>query len=214
MSDKVLIPRIHMIGPLGVSRPVDFFGIATRVAAGGCGAVHLRAHGLSGGDVLRMALSLRRELSAYPHTRLIINDRLDVAMLCKADGVQLGERSFEVEEARRLFGSRMLVGRSVHDIDGARRAELAGADFLLAGHIYDTPSKEGQPGRGLDWLKEVSGAVEIPTIAIGGMSADRIPEVVAAGAHGIALGRALLNADDPKAASERIRRILEQEGAF
>jgi thiamine-phosphate diphosphorylase len=207
------IPRMHLIGPLGVARPVDFLGIATRVAAGGCDAVHLRAHGFSGGDVLRLALSLRRELSAYPDTRLFINDRLDVAMLCKADGVQLGERGFEVEEARRLVGGRMVVGRSVHDIDGAVYAEKAGADFLLAGHIYDTPSKEGEPGRGLEWLAGIASAVEIPTIAIGGITADRLPEVLAAGAYGVALGRELLSADDPKAASERIRRILEQERA-
>ena len=80
---------------------------------------------------------------------LIVNDRLDVALVAGADGVQLGERGFTVEDARRLLPSGVLIGRSVHDVAGARPAAKAGADYLLAGHIFDTPSKQGTPGRGL-----------------------------------------------------------------
>ncbi len=206
------VPRVHLVGPLGMTRPVDFLGVATRSAAGGCGAVHLRAPQLSGGDAYRMALSLRRELSAFPDTLLIVNDRLDVALLCKADGVQLGERSFDVVSARRLVGDRMLVGRSVHDVEGGQRAESAGAHYLLAGNIFDTPSKEGEPGRGLAWLSEIAAAVEIPVIAIGGITADRVSDVLAAGAYGVAVGRELLDASDPKVATERIRRVFALEG--
>lgn len=205
------IPRLHLIGPLGSTRPVDYLGIATRAAAGGCDAIHLRAREMAGGDLLRMARSLQRELAAYPDAKLIINDRVDVALLCNAAGVQLGERGFDVGDARLLTGDRMLIGRSIHDVEGARRAAADGADYLLAGHIYDTPSKAGEPGRGLDWLAEIVSAVTVPVIAIGGINAERVPEVLATGAYGVALARELLEADDPRAASERIRRTIERE---
>jgi thiamine-phosphate pyrophosphorylase len=203
------IPRLHLIGLLNVTRPVDFLGVATRAASGGCRAIHVRAPGHAGGDIYRMALSLRRELANHPGTLLFINDRLDVALLVAADGVQLGERSFDVAAARRVVGERVLIGRSVHDTEGARHAAEAGADFLLAGHVYDTPSKEGQPGRGLDWLAEIAGSVDLPVIAIGGITAERVQEVREAGAHGVALGRELLHADDPKAVARRISRYLD-----
>lgn len=205
------LPRLHLIGPLGVVKPVEFLGITTRAAAGGCGAIHLRMRDLAGGDALRMARSLRRELAAYPGTKLIINDRIDVALLAMADGVQLGERGFDVEDARHLAGDRMLIGRSVHDVDGAVRAADQGADYLIAGHIYETPSKEGLEGRGLDWLAEIAAAVEIPVIAIGGITVERLPEIIAAGAHGAAIGRELLLSDDPYATAVRATRILNQE---
>jgi thiamine-phosphate pyrophosphorylase len=206
------IPRLHLIGLLDVTRPVDFLGIATRAAAGGCRAIHVRAPGHAGGDVYRMALSLRRELAVHPGTMLLINDRIDVALLAMADGVQLGERGFDVEDARRLMGERATIGRSVHDSEGAGKAAAAGANFLVAGHVYDTPSKEGQPGRGLAWLAELVEAVDIPVIAIGGVTVERVPELLATGAHGVAVGRELLNADDPMAMARRICRHIDQEG--
>ncbi|MEZ4571159.1 MAG: thiamine phosphate synthase [Thermomicrobiales bacterium] len=206
------IPRLHLIGPLGVVKPVEFLGIATRAAAGGCGAVHLRMRDLSGGDALRMARSMRRELAATPGTRLIINDRIDVALLSGADGVQLGERGFDVADARHLTGERMLIGRSIHDVDGAKRAAEAGASYLIAGHVFDTPSKEGEPGRGTDWLAEIASAVETPVIAIGGITLDNLIEVLSTGVYGIALGREFLSADDPKMVAERVQRTMEQEG--
>ncbi len=205
------LPRLHLVGPLGVVKPVEFLGIATRAAAGGCGVVHLRMRDLSGGDALRMARSLRRELAGFSGTKLIVNDRIDVALLAMADGVQLGERGFEVEDARHLLNDRFLVGRSVHGVEGAKRAAEQGASYLIAGHIFETASKEGEEGRGLDWLAEVVASVEIPVIAIGGMTVERIPQVLAAGAHGVAFGRELLKSDDPYTTAVRAVRILEQE---
>lgn len=211
MSGKQ-IARLHLIGPLSVVKPAAFVGIAVRAASGGCGAVHLRIPNFRGGDALRMAESLKRELSAYPNTRVFVNDRLDVALLAGADGVQLGERSVEVREARRIIGGNTIIGRSIHDAGGAKQAEAEGADFLLAGHIYETPSKEGEPGRGLDWLAKVVSVVNIPVIAIGGITVDRVPEVIATGAHGIAMGREILEAADPAETARRVVRHMESAG--
>ena len=189
-----LVPRLHLIGPL-VADPADYPRLAASATRGGCDAVHVRVPGAPAHDVLEITRTVR-EVSG--NAMLIVNDRLDIALVAGAGGVQLGERGFSVEDARLILPNGMLVGRSVHDIAGARVASEAGADYLLAGHIFDTPSKQGIPGRGLDWLAEIVAAVSIPVIALGGITIDRIPAVLAAGAHGVALGRELLCAADPE----------------
>jgi thiazole tautomerase (transcriptional regulator TenI) len=200
------IPRLHLIGPLVVD-PADYPRIAAAAARGGCVAIHVRFPR----GVTAETLAMVRAVQSAVQTTVIVNDRLDVALVTGAGGVQLGEQSFTVAEARRLLPDDVLIGRSVHDLDGARDAAAAGASYLLAGHIFDTDSKAGAPGRGLEWLAALVAAVEIPVIALGGITVERIPEVMAAGAYGVALGRELLLADDPelaaRAASEALQTI-------
>jgi thiazole tautomerase (transcriptional regulator TenI) len=126
----------------------------------------------------------------------------------QAAGVQLGERSFQVADARLVLDEHVIVGRSIHDLEGALGAAEAGADYLLAGHIFDTPSKAGTPGRGLDWLAEVTASVATPVIALGGITRERIPQVLEAGAHGVAVGRELLQAGNTSAAAAQARGLL------
>ena len=187
------VPRLHLIGPLDVD-PSGYPRIAEEAVRGGCDAVHVRIPGGATDDILGLARAIRRSADG---AAVIVNDRVDVALVAEADGVQLGERGFSVDDARHLLPAAMWIGRSVHDVAGARAAAGAGANYLMAGHIFDTPSKAGRPGRGLDWLAELVAAVNIPVIALGGITADRIPGVLATGAHGVALGRELLLADDP-----------------
>jgi thiamine-phosphate pyrophosphorylase len=196
---KPPVPRLHLIGPL-VLPAADYPRVARQAVEGGCDAVHVRIPGGATDELLALARELRRSLA--PHA-LIVNDRLDVALLAGADGVQLGERSFSVADARVLLGDERLVGRSVHDRDGAIRAAKDGADYLLAGHVFDTPSKQGTPGRGLDWLAELCAATPAPVIALGGITVERVPLVLEAGAHGVALGRELLLARAPAASARR-----------
>lgn len=205
------VPRLHLIGPLGVVRPAEYVTIAVRAARGGCDAVHLRVPEFAGADFLRIALSLKRELTALDGARLIVNDRLDVAYLSGVDGVQLGERSFDIKQARRIVGDTVLIGRSVHNLDGARQAEEAGANFIIAGHVFDTPSKEGEPGNGIDWLREITSEVSVPVIAIGGITTANVVEVVDAGVYGVAVGRELLEAGDPTTTAERLRKHLPKD---
>jgi thiamine-phosphate diphosphorylase len=197
------VPRLHLIGPLVVD-PADYPRIAAAAARGGCDAIHVR---LPRG-VTAETLTTVRAIQAAVHTTVIVNDRLDVALVSGAGGVQLGEQSITVAEARRLLPDDVLIGRSVHDLDGARQAAKSGASYLLAGHIFDTDSKAGTPGRGLDWLAALVAAVEIPVIALGGITVERIPAVMVAGAYGVALGRELLLADDPAQAARSAAEAL------
>lgn len=198
------VPRLHLIGPL-VVHPTDYPRIAAAAIQGGCDAIHVRVPGGATDDVLGLARTIR---ALSRDITMIVNDRLDIAIVAGADGVQLGERGFSVDDARRVLPPGRLIGRSVHDITDARAAADAGADYLLAGHIFDTPSKQGAPGRGLDWLAELTSAVRVPVIALGGMTSERIPAVLAAGAHGAALGREILSAGDPEQAAATAARTI------
>lgn len=205
------VPKLHLVGPLAIPEPGDYVRIAYEAATGGCDAIHVRLPGKSGGEVFEPATAVRERLEELP-ARLIVNDRIDVALLVGADGVHLGERGIGVAETRRLVSDDTMIGRSVHDVEGAVRAERDGATYVLAGHIFETRSKAGQPGRGLDWLGEVVRAVNIPVIAIGGISIARIELVLEAGAFGVALGRELLQAADPKLVARDAARIIERFG--
>jgi thiamine-phosphate pyrophosphorylase len=118
-------------------------------------------------------------------TRLIVNDRLDVALACGADGVHLRSDSIAVAAARRLAPAGFLIGRSVHGVDEAAAAN--GADYLIAGAVFPSESKPPAHARlGIDGLRAVAGAVTAPVLAIGGITIERLEEVAASGVAGVA----------------------------
>lgn len=205
------VPRLHLIGPLaGVVTPEQYPPIAAATSRGAECAVHMRLPGAAGGDVLALVRAVQAQPGLGESTILIVNDRMDVALLAGAGGIHLGERGLPVADVRGLPVGNILIGRSIHDVEGALRAEADGADYVIAGHVYDTESKSGQPGRGLRWLEEVTRAITIPVIAIGGVNRERVPEVLAAGAWGVGVGRDLLTADDPETAAREIAQQLEE----
>jgi thiamine-phosphate pyrophosphorylase len=175
---------------------------------GGIKAVQLREKDMTTRDLLAMAYRLR-ELTKKHDARLFINDRVDIAMAVEADGVHLGGTGIPVKAARKVAGALMLIGRSTHDIDEAVEAEKAGADFITFGPVFETPSKRqyGKP-LGLDTLKKAAGSVSLPVFAIGGIKQVSIRDVMAAGAHGIALISGILASDDIQSSTENYVRTL------
>jgi thiamine-phosphate pyrophosphorylase len=167
-------------------------------------ALQLREKTLGTRDLLDLALALRA-LTARFGARLLINDRIDVALTCDADGVHLPADSFCVEDARRLLGEHRLIGVSTHSAEEVRAASDAGADFAVLGPVFATPSKEafGEP-LGLDALAGATSAAAIPVLAIGGIEASRVAAVRAEGAAGVAVIRAILAAGDPERAAARL----------
>lgn len=157
--------------------------------------VQLREKDMPPYELLRLARRLR--LVTRGRALLIINDRVDVAILAGADGVQLGETALDVADVRSLVGPDMLVGRSVHSEVGAVDAECQGADFLVLGTVFETASHpDGQIG-GLALVREVTEAVGIPVLGIGGISADNASGVIGAGASGVAVITAITMAENP-----------------
>lgn len=187
---------------------------AVRLALeGGVRAVQLREKDLPVRELLALAQELRGLTQEYG-ARLLINDRVDVAVAVGADGVHLGHRSIPVAAARRAAGRELLIGASTHSLAEAKAAADEGADFITFGPIYDTPSKAGLIASvGIAALKDVADEVRIPVFALGGMKIGNIKPAFEAGAYGVAMISAILGADDIAGAAARTVEavhILEQ----
>ena len=174
---------------------------------GGVRAVQLREKDLEGRELYALAEQLRALTRRY-QARLLVNDRLDVALAVEADGVHLGQNSFAVKDARRLLGAEKLIGvstHSQHEIAAAREA-----DFLVFGPVYYTPSKAayGEP-QGLDRLRAAVAHSAVPVFAIGGIKTERVAEVLETGAHGIAMISAISAATDPAQAAQALLQQLD-----
>jgi thiamine-phosphate pyrophosphorylase len=175
---------------------------------GGVDAVQLREKDLLGAELLRLAEMLRAITARYG-AALFVNDRIDVALAADADGVQLGRHGMPAAAARRIVGRDRLVGVSTHTPAEADAAARAGADFVVFGPVFATPSKAAYgPPRGIEELGAVARALAIPVYAIGGITAARVPEMRAAGARGIALISAVVAAVDPARAAREIAAAL------
>lgn len=139
---------------------------------------------------------------------LLVNDRIDVALAVDADGVHLPEDGLPVAAARRLLGEEKLIGCSVHTVASAVQCAREGADFVQVGTLYATHSKPGRTPAGPQLAHDVAAAIDIPVIGVGGISAQNTPTVMAAGAHGVAVISALLDAPDTHAAAQALIRAL------
>jgi thiamine-phosphate pyrophosphorylase len=170
--------------------------------AAGLRAVQLREKDLEARDLLALADTLR-EATRRHGARLIVNDRADVALAAAADGVQRTHASLPVSALREITPPGFLVGASVHSEAEAREAAAQGADFIVFGPVYDTASKRRYgPPQGLAALEAVTRAVNRPVVAVGGLTPERVPEVLAAGAAGVAVIGAIYAAARPADATK------------
>ncbi len=166
--------------------------------------IQLRERDLSASDLV----SLAREVRAVTNSggsQLLINDRIDIALALDGVGVHLRSNSLPVSIARRLLGTDRLLGLSVHSIEEAVEAESQGADYVILGPIYETPSKQafGAP-LGIQTLGKACRAVRIPIVGIGGVTAARAREMRQAGAFGVAVITAILGAEDVESATREL----------
>jgi thiamine-phosphate pyrophosphorylase len=195
--------RLCLVTDRTQTRERDLISVVAECLAAGLPAVQVREKDLPAADLARLCRALR-PLTTARGARLIVNDRVDVALAVGADAVQRTGTSLSIEDIRAVAGRRLLVGASVHGLDEARQAEAAGADWLVFGPVYDTPAKRGYgPPQGVDALARVAAAVRVPVIAIGGLTPERVPEVRAAGAAGVAVISAILGAERPGDATRR-----------
>lgn len=177
---------------------------------GGVRAVQLREKDLPPRRLFELAVVLRRA-TREQGARLLINDRIDIAMAVDADGVHLGAASLPVAEARRLLGADRLIGYSAHGVDEAVKAEREGADFVTFGPVFPTPSKAayGAP-LGPAALAEAVHSLRIPVFALGGVTPAAVAGIMATGCRGIALISAIIAADRPEKAA---RGLLDELAA-
>ena len=186
----------------------DLVGAVHAALQGGVKAVQLREKDLSARELLPLARELRK-LTREFGAKLLINDRIDVALAAEADGVHLGGHSLPVAAARALLGPQRLIGVSTHHRAEILFAARDGADFVTFGPVWFTPSKApyGAPV-GLDALRQACADAPLPVFALGGVVATRIPELIAAGCCRAACIGAVLAAPSPECAARALLRLL------
>lgn len=192
---------------------IPWLEAAEAAILGGADCLQLREKNLEGGELLRRArqlVSLCRKHAAL----CIINDRPDVAILAGADGVHVGQRDLPAREARKLVGPGKIVGVSTHNLDQARQALADGADYLGVGPIFTSPTKPRDFVAGLDFARSVAERLpRIPAVAIAGINAGNVDEVITAGIHAVAVTAAVLGAPDVRAAAAELKSKLPPTAA-
>ncbi len=177
----------------------DTISRALEGAPKGSVAVMLREKDLPAKDLIRL-VEIMADVTTAVEAPLLVNDRVDVALACHACGVHLPSSGLPPRQARDLLGDDALIGVSTHGLEEARAAAAGGADYVTFGPLYDTPSKRPYgPPVGIPALTEVTEALPrpIPVYGLGGVTPERTPEVISAGAAGVACIRAVLAASDP-----------------
>jgi len=201
---RPVIPRLHLITDDRVLSRPDFPARATAALEAGKDRVALHLRGLrhSGRDLWELGAQLLPEVRTRSAT-LLVNDRIDVAMALGADGVQLGAHSFLPAQARAMLGRNALIGLSVHAGNrGAKGASTrggppGGVDFLTGGTLFSTESHPGRAGVGIEGLREmIASARGVPILGIGGVTPARVQDILAVGAHGVAVIRSVWDAED------------------
>ena len=168
---------------------------ARLVIDGGADAIQLREKTISDREFISLAGEVR-DITTKRGSLLIINDRVHVAREINADGVHLGQQDMSVLEARDIIGNEKIIGVSTHSIIQARQAQKDGADYIAIGPIYPTKTKGYEPSIGIEIIQKISGAVNIPIIAIGAITLENLEEVLQAGASRIAVCSAIISAQD------------------
>ncbi len=201
---------LYLVTDRSQTRGRDLLWVLQQALDGGVNAVQLREKDLGGKELFELAEQVRRLCDSYK-AALYINDRVDVALAVDAAGVQLGKTSLPVATARALLGQQKFIGYSIHSLEEGQQAERSGADFVLFGPVYFTPSKAsfGAP-QGLTALKKTVEILDLPVYAIGGIRAENAMEVQSAGARGVALISAIISAEKPRDAAQTMVQLLRR----
>lgn len=185
----------------------DFDLLARDLVLAGVDAMQLRDKQLGDRELLDRA-RLLRQLTLDSHTLFIVNDRADLAVLARADGVHVGQEELSVKDVRSIVGPRRLIGVSVHSIEQARAAVLDGANYVGVGPTFPSETKHFDAYPGLDLLRAVSAEIRLPAFAIGGITEGNLSEVLATGMRRVAVTGAVIQAANPAAAALELLRAL------
>jgi thiamine-phosphate diphosphorylase len=200
-----VIPRLHLVTDDVVLQQSSFIPTATRVlrALAPNVALHVRGRATSAQTLFGIVSELHGQGGI-----VLVNDRVDVAITARAHGVQLGARSLPIGAVREISHN-LTIGYSAHEPEECARAGRDGADFVFAGSIYATASHPGVTPGGLPLLASCVAGCSVPVLAIGGVTHEQVAEVRAAGAHGVAVIRAVWHAPDPVQSAQQFAKLLE-----
>lgn len=210
MKLKNIDYSLYLVTDRGLARDRSMLEIVRAAVQGGVTCVQLREKECSTLDFIEQAFTIKDFLKSRG-VPLIINDRVDVALAIEADGVHLGQTDMPLEIAKKIVGDSMIIGISAESLADAIEAEKGGADYLGVSPIYATPTKtETAPPLGLEGLRAIRAAVNIPLVAIGGLNRDNSAAVIQNGGDGVAVVSAIVAADDPVPAAAELKQIIDE----
>jgi thiamine-phosphate pyrophosphorylase len=200
--------NLYLITDRTQTKGRDLLWLLEQALDAGVKAIQLREKDLGGRDLFILAEKVSNLCQSY-RSALFVNERIDIALAVNAAGVQLGNASVPVALARELLGAQKMIGLSTHSFGEALEAQQQGADFVLFGPVYFTPSKAtyGAP-QGLNKLKEVLEKISLPVYAIGGIKPENILDLRRLGVSGVALISAIMSSDAPKNATNDLLRMM------
>lgn len=199
---------LYVITDEGLAGGLPHREIARRAVLGGADVIQLRDKTLPSRELVRVGREIRK-ITRNAGALFIVNDRLDFALACGADGVHLGQDDMGCGTARQLSPAGFIIGVSVGSVDEALAAEQQGADYVAVSPVFSTGSKaDAGPGYGLATVQEIRAAASIPVIAIGGIGPANAADVIGAGADGIAVISAVVSQPDITAAARRLSAII------
>jgi thiamine-phosphate pyrophosphorylase len=186
-----------------------FKNTVKEIIDGGINVIQLRDKSANDQTILSRSNIVRDLINNEARQVLfIMNDRTDLTKLAKADGVHVGQDDLSVSMARQIVGDEYLVGVSTHNITQARQAVTDGSDYIGAGAVFTSATKNFESLAGIEFLKEIQAEINIPAFAIGGINENNISEVLATGFSKIAVSKAILNSTNPKFTTEKLRSFL------
>ncbi len=204
------IPRLQVITDEVLQARFTHLELARLAVEGGADAVQYREKRALTTRELMTAASGILEVCAAAGALLVVDDRVDVARAVGAPAVHLGRNDLDATTARAILGAGAVIGGTANSYDEARTVWSSGVDYIGVGPIYGTRSKlNPAPDMGLDTLRRICADSPLPVVAIGSITAERIAEVMAAGAHGVAVLSAVVSADNPVEAAARCRRAID-----
>ena len=183
--------------------------VVEEVLKGGATFLQLREKELDQATILAEAREIQAIAARY-HVPFVINDSVDIALACDADGVHVGQADLMGRDVRALIGPDKILGITANTVELAVAAERAGADYIGAGAVFGTTTKQNAKNLSLDTLKAICQAVSIPVVAIGGINADNLSQLTGTGAAGAAVVSALFAQKDPEKAARRLRALADK----
>lgn len=184
--------------------------VVSEAAKGGVTMVQLREKEYTTKEFYEQAISLKKCLEPYK-IPLIINDRLDIALACDAEGLHIGQKDMPYDVARRLFGKNKIIGLSVESIEDVLVANQLDIDYIGISPVFGTPTKtDTAPALGLEGVSKISKISRHPSVGIGGINRTNAADIIHSGANGIAVVSAIMSADNPQEEAEKLVRIIRQ----
>lgn len=194
--------KLYLVTDSDILKGRDFYNCIEEALKGGVTMLQLREKNATGREFLEKAVKLRSLTKKY-NVKFIINDRVDIAMLCDADGIHVGQSDIAADKVRRLIGKNKIIGVSARTVEEAMKAKENGADYLGVGAMFTTTTKLDAKSVTINKLSEIKNEVNLPIVAIGGITLDNINKLKQCNIDGYAVVSAILKADDIRLECEK-----------